>query len=122
MPHGRSRLTYIQQFWFSSPAAKYFKQTSCEGFSYGYHYSPSFSCISLLQIYYTLDGSIPTENSTVYDGPIYIDETRVIRAAAVNSICPPEAVVTKSYLFDEISNLLILQNLLSPWKLKRTLR
>ena len=69
------------------------------------------------QIYYTLDGSIPTENSIIYDGPIYIYETRVIRAAAVNSICPPEAVVTKSYLFDEISNLPTVSLTTDPYNL-----
>ena len=34
------------------------------------------------KIYYTLDGSEPTQNSTFYDGPFFIDESEYIRAMA----------------------------------------
>ncbi len=33
-------------------------------------------------LYYTLDGSLPTESSTLYEGPFYITETCKVRAAA----------------------------------------
>lgn len=37
------------------------------------------------RIYYTLDGSIPTENSLVYLGPIYLETTTTLRARAFSS-------------------------------------
>ena len=44
------------------------------------------------KIYYTLDGSVPTDGSTLYTGSITISESTVIRAAAYkqNSICKSE--------------------------------
>ena len=56
------------------------------------------------QIYYTLDGSIPTkEKGMVYSSPIAINNTTIVRARAYKDGALYSDVVTGSYLFtDEI--------------------
>lgn len=56
------------------------------------------------KIYYTLDGSIPTEEKgTVYSSPIALDKTAIVRARAYKDGNLYSDVVTGSYLFtDEI--------------------
>jgi len=52
------------------------------------------------QIRYTLDGSDPTATSgTIYTGPISVESTTVIRAAAFKSGLFPTNIDTHSYLF-----------------------
>ena len=46
---------------------------------------------------YTLDGSDPTEASTVYAGPLALDATTVIRAAAFAPERAPSDMVARSY-------------------------
>ena len=69
------------------------------------------------QIYYSLDGSIPDENSLIYNEPIDVDETTIIRAATINPTCPPEAVITKTYFLTEISNLPTVSLTTDPYNL-----
>ena len=52
-------------------------------------------------VYYTTDGSVPTVNSRVYDGPITISKTTVIRAIAVEENAVPSRVLTLSYIVNE---------------------
>ncbi len=54
------------------------------------------------QIFYTIDGSIPTVTANLYTGPITIDSTTVIRARAFSalSIELPSRVVTRSYILN----------------------
>lgn len=52
-------------------------------------------------VYYTTDGSVPTQNSRVYDGPIAISKTTVIRAIAVEENAVPSRVLTLSYIVNE---------------------
>lgn len=52
-------------------------------------------------VYYTTDGSVPTVNSRVYDGPVTISETTVIRAIAVEENAVPSRVLTLSYIVNE---------------------
>ncbi len=56
------------------------------------------------KIYYTLDGSMPTEEKgTVYSSPIALDKTAIVRARAYKDGKLYSDVVTGSYLFtDEI--------------------
>lgn len=52
-------------------------------------------------IYYTLDGSVPTESSYVYSSPIALNKTTVIRAAAVESGKMISKTATFSYIINE---------------------
>ena len=48
-------------------------------------------------IYYTLDGSQPSSSSTVYSGPLTLNNSVVIKAVAVDPADAPSAVVTGTY-------------------------
>lgn len=45
-------------------------------------------------IYYTLDGTIPGENSAVYEGPITLSDTAVVKAIAIRDGMAPGKVAT----------------------------
>ena len=49
-------------------------------------------------IRYTLDGSIPTSNSALYNGPITISKNTVVKAIAYKSNYLPSDVVSRSYI------------------------
>jgi len=49
-------------------------------------------------IYYTVDGSEPDVNSTLYNGDIYINETTVIKAVAYKNGLEPSDIVKKTYI------------------------
>ena len=52
-------------------------------------------------VYYTLDGSEPTQDSKIYTGEIIpVDKTMAIRAVAYNGSMIPSEVVTFNYLID----------------------
>lgn len=53
------------------------------------------------RIYYTLDSTLPTADSTPYDGPITIDGTTVLRAIAVEEGCLPGRALTLSFFLNE---------------------
>ena len=59
-------------------------------------------------IYYTLDGSIPTKQSKVYNSPIILKKTTVIRAVAYESKKKASSVVTGSYIINENHTLPVL--------------
>ena len=69
------------------------------------------------QIYYTLDGSIPSEDSFIYSGPIFIATTTVLRAAVIDNECFPGEVITHSYLIDEESTLPVVSLTSDPYNL-----
>ena len=48
-------------------------------------------------VYYTLDGSVPDQNSTKYTGPVTIDTTSVLSARAFRNGYGPGPVTTKSF-------------------------
>ena len=52
-------------------------------------------------IYYTLDGSTPSNTSKKYDGPINISNTSVVKAVAYEHDKKNSDVVTKSYILNE---------------------
>ena len=53
------------------------------------------------RIYYTTDGTVPTEYSTEYTGPVMLDKTTVVRAISVEEGCAPSRVQTLSYIINE---------------------
>lgn len=52
-------------------------------------------------VHYTLDGNTPTQESPVYDGPLSVSETTVLRAAAFESGKLMSDVVTLNYIVNE---------------------
>ena len=59
-------------------------------------------------IYYTLDGSLPSEASTVYEGPIKINKTTVIRAAAKQEGAMLSRPLMLSFIINENHSLPVL--------------
>lgn len=51
-------------------------------------------------IYYTTNGSTPTNTSTVYSGPINVNTTTVIRARAYNGSTPNSFIETNTYFIN----------------------
>ncbi len=51
-------------------------------------------------IYYTTDGNVPTEASTVYEGPITVDTTMTIKAIAVDEAGNISNVASADYTID----------------------
>lgn len=83
-----------------------YPEFSHEGGFYPYDIEVSISIDSeFQQIFYSLDGSIPTEDSFLYTNPISIESTKVLRAVVIHPICSLGIVITKSYLIDEQSTL-----------------
>ena len=63
---------------------------------------------SSAEIRYTTDGSVPTGQSTLYQGPITIDRNTVIRAASFQNGLYESEVETQTYLFHVTHTLPIL--------------
>lgn len=53
------------------------------------------------KIYYTLDGSLPNEKSSVYSGPISVNSTCVIRAISIEEGALPSKALTLSFILNE---------------------
>ena len=53
------------------------------------------------RIYFTIDGSIPTQSSTEYSKPINIEKTTVIRVKTFAEEKLPSKIVTQSYFLNE---------------------
>jgi hypothetical protein len=54
------------------------------------------------QIRYTLDGSLPNEQSTLYSGPVQLDATAVLRVRTFVAGILPGPVTTGTYLIDDM--------------------
>lgn len=60
------------------------------------------------RIYYTTDGSYPTEKSSFYTGSFSVNKTCIVRAIAVEDGAMPSRALTLNYLLDEGSSLPVL--------------
>lgn len=63
---------------------------------------------------YTLDGSLPTETSALYAGPLTLDSTQVLRAAAFAPGRRPSEVVSRVFFVDEASTLPVVSLISDP--------
>jgi len=59
------------------------------------------------KIYFTLDGSEPTEFSLEYQTPIYLDTNVVIKAKAFSDYAYSSDIVTNNYIFTQNINIII---------------
>lgn len=73
------------------------------------------------QIFYTTDGSLPTENATLYTGPIPLEETAVIRAVALEEDAWLSPAATCSFMLNENLHLPLLSIATDDPALFRTL-
>lgn len=65
----------------------------------------SLNCsLNPVEIYYTLDGSLPDESSNLYTGPINISNTTILRFSAYKNGYIPSPSTNHSYFFDNNTN------------------
>ena len=109
VPDGSNHWFYLSRF---TPAAAnsssgYLGIAEAPRFSLqgGFHSAPQqvmlFNDQGMEHIYYTRDGSIPTEQSTLYTGALTIDTTTVIRARILRPGSLPSKVSTRTFLINE---------------------
>lgn len=72
-------------------------------------------------IYYTLDGSEPTTNSKVYDSPLVLSKTTVVRAINYEEGKKISEIVTSSYIINENHTLSVLSIGMNPSDFNRVL-
>ncbi|MFH1009287.1 MAG: CotH kinase family protein [Candidatus Latescibacterota bacterium] len=65
-------------------------------------------------VYYTRDGSDPTESSAKYSSPIVVDTTTVIRARALGNDLLPSSIITQTYLINESFSLPVISLATDP--------
>lgn len=84
----------------------------------GFYNSPQVATITPANvndtIRYTLDGSEPGFNASIYTAPISINETKVLRAKSFNSGLLPSKTVTNSYFINFTSNLTVVSLSTNP--------
>lgn len=66
------------------------------------------------EIRYTLDATVPTESSTLYEAPISIDSTTVIRAIALGGEFSPSPVSTNNYIYEEAHTIPVVTFVMDP--------
>ena len=66
-------------------------------------------------IYYTLDGSTPTSSSNKYTNPIYLNDTKVIKAISYENDKASSPVTTQSYIINENHSLPVMSISLNEW-------
>jgi len=74
----------------------------------------SLNSANLDDIYYTLDGSRPGSNTTLYSGPITLTETTILKARTVMPDELAGEILTRTYFIDEGSPLSIISLTAEP--------
>ncbi|MEL7534473.1 MAG: lamin tail domain-containing protein, partial [Bacteroidota bacterium] len=69
------------------------------------------------QIYYTLDGSEPSSQSSLYTGPIDIDTTTSLRARAFQASWDSSLIATEAFVFNDSTSLPIIYLAIDPYDL-----
>ena len=90
---------------------------SSEGGIYNGIDSLSLSFDGKGEIYYTLDGSEPNENSFRFSDPITVDKTCVVRAVSIEDGKLPSNGVTESYIINENHSLPVISLVSDPYGL-----
>ena len=74
------------------------------------------------KIYYSMDGSEPTNKSILYTHPIRIDSTTVLRARIISEGYRPDLITNATYFINEKSALSVVSLIVSPndlWKKRK---
>jgi len=66
------------------------------------------------EIRYTLDATKPTENSALYETPIFIDSSTVLRAITLGGEFASSLVSTNTYIYDESHTLPVVTFVMDP--------
>ncbi len=77
--------------------------------------SISLSAQAGAQIYYSLDGSEPTSQSTLYTAPITIDTTTSLRARAYQTTWDSSLITTEAFVFNDSTTLPIIYLAMDPY-------
>lgn len=65
-------------------------------------------------VYYTLDGSTPTTNSRIYNGPLFLNETTVVKAISYDEGRIVSSTATGSYIINENHTLPVMSVSINP--------
>jgi CotH kinase protein/Lamin Tail Domain/Fn3 associated/FlgD Ig-like domain len=68
-------------------------------------------------IFYSLDGTIPTENSFEYSSPVTLDSTAAIRARSLSTGSLPSSIVTQTFFIDIIPTMPVISLVTDPYNL-----
>ncbi|MBN2536486.1 MAG: CotH kinase family protein [Spirochaetales bacterium] len=98
--------------------ALYWEQTETVRFSHkgGYFTGPQYVEMNgnADKILYTLDGSMPDENSRTYTSPLLIEKTTVVRARGMNRGTLLDKVTTCTFLFNKTHDLPVISLVTDP--------
>ena len=89
-------------------------QISNEAGFYADTFSISMQAPKGADIYFTLDGSEPNQSSSLYQQPIILSQTTVLRARAFGENVLPSRVVTQSFFIGEQTTLPVLSLVTDP--------
>ena len=88
----------------------------------GFYKSPQKISLSVdknSDIYYSVDGSVPTTKSKLYTQPIQIDSNTVLRARIISEGYMPDIITNASYFINEKSELSVVSLIVAPKDLWR---
>lgn len=80
------------------------------------------SCVLDGNIHYTLDGSEPNHKSDIYETPIVLDSSCILRARLIKEGFLPDAIVSRSFMINEKNSLSVVSLIVDPknlWRKKK---